>query len=422
MEIKNKIEFLEAIDNIRTDNAIREPHHHLMNLNGSSKKDFVKIKAEEFLNIDFSDTRLSGFDFVNCTFKNCSFSESIIWGCLFNDCTFIASNLTTVKVFECNFISSTIINCSSGLLHFADCSFISSSFNSCNEILDVYFGNCTFESFEFIKSNIVYSRFEHSFYHETPEINFKNCLLTRNYFSNLDLGKLFFSNNCQLNLNVFQNCKIANTTFDESTNTTGQEYNSIDFSTINNSQKISEKNLKELFGILNPDIKEYVFGLTNDVKLQSVFISYSFQNKEFAKRLNASLISMGVMTFLWEKDAPGGKGLKKIMKENVQKFDRVLFIASQDSLRSEACQFELTEGRKKQEKLWQGIYFPIHIDNYLFEIEKEDIRPLSKQEEYWSNIQELKQLNSVDFSSIVNDFKERDYNEMIFKLVRDLKK
>jgi len=422
MEIKNKTGFLEAINKIKNDSDIKEPHYHLMNLNGSSKKDFVKIEKEEFINVDFSDTRLSGFNFVGCSFNNCGFSESIIWGCLFNDCTFVASNLMTLKVFECNFISSTIINCSSGLLHFADCSFISSSFNSCNEILDVYFGNCTFESFEFLKSNIVYSRFENNFYHETPEINFKNCLLTRNYFSNLDLEKLNFSNNCQLNLNVFQNCKIGNTTFDESTNTTGQEYNSIDFSTINNSQKISEKNLKELFGILNPDIKEYVFGLTNEIKLQSVFISYSFKNKEFAKSINASLISMGVMTFLWEKDAPGGKGLKKIMKENVKKFDRVLFIASEDSLRSEACQFELTEGRKKQEKLWQDIYFPIHIDNYLFEVEKEDIRPLSKQNEYWNNIQELRQLNSVDFSSIVNDFNESDYNKMIFKLVRDLKK
>lgn len=421
MEIKNEIEFLNAIDNIQSEEKIKESHYNLMNVRGSAEDSFVKIEKREMINIDFSNTKLTGFDFLGCTFKNCDFTDSIIWSCLFKECAFIETNLTTLKVFESEFIETNIQNCKCGLLHFADCTFKSVTYNSCYEILDVYFGNCVFENTDFVKSNLIYCRFENNYFQETPQVSFRNCLLSRNYFTNLDLLKFRFTDRTQISLNVFQNCKIRLNTFDNSISANGQEYNSIDFSTINKSIKISAKLLKNLFGILNADIKEYIFGLTNDVKLQSVFISYSFKNKDFAKRLNNSLMSKGVITFLWEKDAPGGKGLKTIMKENVSKFDRVLFIASKDSLRSQACQFELTEGRKKQEKLWQDIYFPIHIDNYLFELQKEDIRPLNLQEEYWNNIQELKNLNSVDFSSFIENYNEDEYDEMIFNLVRDLK-
>lgn len=422
MEISNKIEFWESLKKIQIDKEIKESHYHLMNLRGNPDNEFVLIDNEEFKNIDFSNSQITAFDFVNCSFDNCDFSESMIWCCLFKDCKFINTNLTTLKVFESEFESTLIKNCKCGLLHFTDCTFKKTQYFSCFEILDAYFGNCIFEGTIFKDSNITYCRFEDNHFQDTPQIEFSNCLITRNYFTNLDLKEFKFSNSSQLNLNVFQNCKIQENTFDDSLKTSGQEYNSIDFSTINKSVKINDENLKALFGILNSDIKDYVFGLTNDVKLQSVFISYSFKNKDFAKKINASLMSKGVITFLWEKDAPGGKGLKKIMKENVNRFDRVLFIASQHSLRSEACQFELSEGRKKQEKLWKDIYFPIHIDNYLFEVEKEDIRPLEKQDEYWKNIQELKQLNSLDFSAFIENYDENKYDSMVYNLVRDLKK
>jgi len=155
----------------------------------------------------------------------------------------------------------------------------------------------------------------------------------------------------------------------------------------------------------------------------SVFISYSLIDAEFAQRLNTILNDNGINTFLWELDAPYGKSLEKIMIENINKFDKLLFIASANSIKSSACQFELTNGRLKQDKLWQNILFPIHIDNFLFEIEKYNIRPRNKQDEYWLNITELRELNSADFS----EFSGSEYNKMKFiekaiKLVENLKK
>jgi hypothetical protein len=87
------------------------------------------------------------------------------------------------------------------------------------------------------------------------------------------------------------------------------------------------------------------------------------------------------------------------MFENVNKFDRVMFISSENSLKSEACQYELTKAREKQDKTWKTILFPVHIDDFLFNIRKENIRPINKREEYWLNICELREIHSFDFSN-----------------------
>ena len=112
------------------------------------------------------------------------------------------------------------------------------------------------------------------------------------------------------------------------------------------------------------------------------------------------------------------------MSEEVKAKDRVLFIASAHSLKSEACHFELTEGRKKQEEAWEDVLFPIHIDDYLFELEKESIRPKEKQNEYWKNITELRELNSLSFSDFVNSSSSNKVNfeNQLMRLIKGLRK
>jgi hypothetical protein len=158
-------------------------------------------------------------------------------------------------------------------------------------------------------------------------------------------------------------------------------------------------------------------------KTPSVFISYSFQDSLFANQLNNLLIDYDVKTFLWEKNAPGGKTLKSIMLENVNKFDRLLFIASENSIKSIACQFELTQGRIKQEKLWKTIFFPIHIDNFLFEVEKDQIRPKTKMNEFWENISEIKDINSMNFTEFnIKNIDSIKFEKKVRKLISDLEK
>lgn len=68
--------------------------------------------------------------------------------------------------------------------------------------------------------------------------------------------------------------------------------------------------------------------------------------------------------------------------------------------------------------------FPIHIDNFLFEVEKSIIRPEEKQDEYWKNITELKGLNSLSFVEFI-DSSTRDeikFEKQIYRLIEGLRK
>jgi hypothetical protein len=287
----------------------------------------------------------------------------------------------------------------------------------------VSFGGCRFSNLEFIDSSIAFSRFN-QFENSTENENlvFKNCEIIKVHFMDTDLTKSSFFN-CLITHSVYSNNIFSTHTFGPSNAINESQYSSVDLQTILNSPKIDAVILRKIFGILNDDIKEYISELTSEVKYQSIFISYCFKDREFAARLNHELRSGGVSTFLWEKDAPGGKPLKKIMKDGIQKHDRLLFIASSNSLKSKACQFELTEARKKTEELWESVLFPIHIDTFLFDVEKEQIRPIESQDEIWKNISELREINSIDFSNFVGTKVDSDeFKNSVRNLIKELRK
>lgn len=280
---------------------------------------------------------------------------------------------------------------------FSDSSLSDLKFNYCGELLEFYFGGTLASNVCFVNSAITHSRFEPNLLgEESLNYIFKDSVVTDCYFDNNDLRKSKFAN-CLLNKSIFANCILASLTFAETNKTENDEFASIDPHTINQSDRINEEVLRNVFGITESDIKSFTLGLSNDVVLQSVFISYSFKDKIFAVKLNQSLRAKGVLTFLWEKDAPRGRPLKRIMMENVKKFDRLLFIASSNSIKIQACQFELSEGRKKQDINWTIILFPIHIDTFMFDLEKDDIKPRERMDEYWEKILELREIHSLDF-------------------------
>jgi len=386
-------------------------------------EELIIVENLKIKNIDFCGIRFEGLQFKNCTFENCEFHRNVsIGACIFRGCSFKSIRFDDVHFSECDFINTDFDNCIHTYNIIGDSLFENVKFINSKEMLEIYFGGCKIDSLEFNNCYISHSRFE-DFRNNTPnELNFNECIVMNTYFYELNLRKTVFDNSL-LNQSSFNNCTLSSGTISSSTKSTAKEFSSIDFQTIINSSDLPIHALNYCFGIQDSSIKDYVHGLTHKIEFQSVFISYSFQDKEFASMLNKSLISKGVFTFLWEKDAPGGKGLKKIMKENIQNHDRILFIASEHSIRSEACQFELSQGRKKQAKLWSEIFFPLHIDNYLFTVEKDDIKPNSVKGEYWENICELKEINSMDFTPFCNlDYNLEEYDNMIYKLVKELKK
>ena len=125
---------------------------------------------------------------------------------------------------------------------------------------------------------------------------------------------------------------------------------------------------------------------------------------------------------MWEKDAPAGRTLEEIMTSGITSHDKLLFIASEHSIRSKTCQYELTTAREKQESCWENIFFPITIDHYLFKVTKSQIRPLKFADEYWENIEEIKRVNALDFTQFNKDFfREQDFEDSFDKILEGLK-
>jgi uncharacterized protein YjbI with pentapeptide repeats len=394
------------------------------------RSDESELQGEKLLlkKKTFKDQRWHSFyfdfiEFQDCVFKKIKWDNHTIGGCNFENCQFIDCRFEDCSCHETDFINCVFTSTRIERSIFGDCSFLKNTFTDCHEIYDTYFGGCYYEENIVESCQISFCRFESLI--ESDEANhfiFSNSGITGTAFTSFNLDKTIFKS-CVHSRNIFSSTSISKKTFQLNNKCEDSEYSLIDLHSLAKSDIIHLSILDSLFGIKEYDIKTYAIGMTQNIKLQSVFISYSFSDREFANRLNDSLKRKGVFTFLWEKNAPGGKRLKSIMSDNINFYDRVLFIASENSIKSEACQYELTNARVKQDKLWKTIFIPIHIDDYLFSLQKDEIRPREKREEYWENIKDLREVNSLDFKKfkVPSDFNEEEFERLVYKLIEALK-
>ncbi|HMG15244.1 MAG TPA: pentapeptide repeat-containing protein [Saprospiraceae bacterium] len=425
--IKNQNDFLNRLNDFKKKEghlfAIKVPHDTIIGEDNLKNDVPLLIK-----NIIIKDKILYGIDFISlqfedCTFYNINFQDFTSTACNYINCKFLNCDIADSGFYECDIVNCEVDNNSWYYVNFADTTIKDLYFNNCDELLEIYFGGCKIDNVTFKLSTILHSRFEPLLLEkENNHFRFLESRIYNCNFLNIVLNNSIFKK-CVFEQAIFSNCTFSKNTIERNNTVINKKYCSIDLQSIKASEIINKQSLANVFGIFKPNIKEIISELTNITHHQSVFISYSFKDKVFANKLNNALRERGIFTFLWEKDAPGGKPLRKIMSESIHKFDRILFIASENSIKSKACQFELTEGRKKQENLWQTIFFPIHIDNYVFEVDKEDLRPRDKTDEYWLNILELREINSIDFS----DFKKNNANNLQFHekinlLFQELKK
>ncbi len=422
--IKNLTEFNQHLNRYLESDGLKKDNYLLRDFWASPKAvDYVLIKNKDFSGLKLQNIDFTGFIFENCKFDDCEYLSDLTFrACILSNCSFKNSHINDFKFLECELVNTKFIYTIATYLLFGDCLLENTSFKNCFEILELSFGGCEFKGLSFEEVYLAHSTFEgHNREDYKFELNFEKTVLNKNSFLSFDLLDSKFKN-CTLNQNTFSNCKIAKNTIDILNNTTENEFSFIDFQTIIKSENLDPNVLKKCFGIDENIIKDKITKITKKSEFQTVFISYSFKDKIFANRLNKSLNKKGISTFLWEKDAPGGRKLTSIMKDNIKDKDRLLFVASESSIKSKACQFELSQGRIKQEISWEDTLFPIHIDHYLFELQKEDIKPKSLQNEYWLNISELKEINSVDFSNCSNTESDLEFEKKIIEIIEGLEK
>lgn len=387
------------------------------------------VKSKVFKNYTFTKN-IHGVSFQHCKFVNCTFEN--IWGfylifgrCEFTNCEFKNSRFSHLEMHwndlefnTCVFRNFQIDEGSIFSINFNKCQFYNFTLIGMHPMENVFFMDCYIENSQF--KHLCYykesKKIKESFY---IDLQFYNCHIEASFFTKVDFRNSLIYDTILLQV-AFIDCKIMPNSIIRRRALKLDSYASIDFQSILKSE-FGENILQEYFNINDPFVKDQINKVTRKMEYQRVFISFSFKDLKFAERLYVELTSSGVICFFWVNDAPPGKGLEDIMTSNIHANEKILFIASEASIRSQACQFELSQGRKKQEKTWEDVFFPIHIDNFLFEVEKNKIRPVDKAEEYWKNIEELRQINSADFRMFnKEEIDNKEFKKAVAKIVREL--
>ncbi len=161
-------------------------------------------------------------------------------------------------------------------------------------------------------------------------------------------------------------------------------------------------------------IKLFEFGHLEQYK--SVFISYTGADAVFADLVSNRLKLRGVKTFMFEAEKLMDR-FQKIMNEKVSEYDITFFIASEDSISSEPCLFELRRTIEKRKLLDQNNLFSIRLDNKVIKLTKYDIEFGNEQqkENVWNIIDEIQRRNSENFHFAKGLQKEGITDEVINK-------
>lgn len=368
-----------------------------------------RIENYYFSGCKFKTCEMGYITFERCEFINCEFENCLLADCIFHDCTF-----ESCLFMECMVLTAKFDNCYIRKTSFVRCNSLSEVDFLVGSIIDVLIFQCSLSRVRIANANRRYPVADSAL-----QINESQLLWC--VFQDVDLDNFCFED-VKIEICTFVNVLIGKETFKGVISNRSKHYSFIDLQSLCKSEIITASILKDIFGIHGLDIQSYIREMLLKIEFHTVFISYSFKDSEFAKLINNALLAKGVITFLWESDAPGGQRLKKIMYDRIQKFDKILFIASKNSLKSEACHFELSEGKKKYESTWEEVLFPIHIDDYLFKIQEHEI-PRAHRNLFYDNILELREIHSKDFSKFLSvSINDPEFNEALIALIIDLRK
>ena len=155
-----------------------------------TKMDTVTHEAKTFENINYSEKKLSGREFLNCEFKNCNFTKSDLSNNIFEDCSFKS----------CNFSLTVFRNTGLRTIKFIGCKLMGIDFSVVNSF--------SF-SVAFQDSILDYSSF---FQCKMKKTNFTDCSLKQVDFRETDLSMAVFKN-CDLTLAAFVRTNLEKTDF-----------------------------------------------------------------------------------------------------------------------------------------------------------------------------------------------------------------
>jgi hypothetical protein len=140
------------------------------------------------------------------------------------------------------------------------------------------------------------------------------------------------------------------------------------------------------------------------IDFYSCFISYSWDDRRFARRLYEDLQTVGVRCWLDEKDLKIGQSLKTQIDRGIQVHDKVLLVLSQASVGSKWVNAEINHALHLEQARKQTILFPVRLDNAIMSTDSPEMSL-------------VKEKYILDFSDWEDD---KAYQRAFSRLVRGL--
>jgi TIR domain/Pentapeptide repeats (9 copies) len=102
--------------------------------------------------------------------------------------------------------------------------------------------------------------------------------------------------------------------------------------------------------------------------MRSTFISCGTPDIVFARRLRDDLQRNGVITYLFERDAIPGKKLHDVMRDEINRHDRVVLLCSRDSLDRPGVRNEIEQTLAREARTGgASLLIPVALDDYVFQ-------------------------------------------------------
>jgi len=131
-------------------------------------------------------------------------------------------------------------------------------------------------------------------------------------------------------------------------------------------------------GLRDEEIAYFRAQIGKPIRFYTCFISYNTADEEFASRLHNDFQEAGIRCWKWNEDARTGKSMWGEIDHAIRKFNKLVLIASESSLKSPYVGDEIERALQKERNLMvrkhKGEYdgetdvlFPVRIDDYIFD-------------------------------------------------------
>lgn len=107
--------------------------------------------------------------------------------------------------------------------------------------------------------------------------------------------------------------------------------------------------------------------LGQGIEFLSCFISYSHEDKPFARRLYDQLQGRGIRCWLDEHDIKPGQRILDVVNQAIRVQDRLLLCCTKSSLSSWWVKDEIRKAQDRERKEKRDIIIPLNLDGYLLE-------------------------------------------------------